>query len=71
MQIIQGETIVTITGYKRRREQLGWFEQRGITAQVNAKGDVWTTDDWLNKKDKQLNIAANDDGFNEDFMNHG
>jgi|TARA_R110002153_G_scaffold31666_1_gene96261 hypothetical protein len=68
MQIVIGSDIKTMTGYEKRGSQIRWFEENGITYRVNAKGDVWTTDDWLNGRDKAAVDAANDDGFNAGFM---
>ena len=67
MQIVIGSDITTMTGYEKRSSQVRWFEENGITYRVNAKGEAWTTDDWLNGRDKAP-AAANDDGFNPNFL---
>lgn len=58
-----------MTGYTQKASQQKWFKERGITYQVNASGEVWTTDDWLNGRDKIH--ASNDDGFNLDAISNG
>jgi hypothetical protein len=69
MQIIEGETLVTMTGFSHSKKQELWFKERGITYQFTANGKkLWTTDDWLNGKDKYK--ASNDDGFNLAALNH-
>jgi len=62
MKILIGEEVKTLTGCAHQKPQIKWFEQEGITYRVNAKGQVFTTDDWMNGKDKYR--AQNDDGFN-------
>lgn len=63
MQILTGEKIITMTGYSKLAYQQKWFNEKGYSYQVDAKGNLWTTDDWLNGKDKYK--AVNDDsGFN-------
>ena len=63
MQIIHGEQLQLITGRTHRKQQEQWFVEQGITYKVNARGIVYTTDDWMNGKDK-YQVAQNDDGFN-------
>jgi hypothetical protein len=62
MKILIGEEVATITGCKHKKQQIKWFEQEGITCRMNALKQVYTTDDWMNGKDKYQ--AQNDDGFN-------
>ncbi|NCP63191.1 MAG: DUF4224 domain-containing protein [Paraglaciecola sp.] len=62
MQIIHGPELALITGFKQATKQKSWLESEGITYKVNANGVVYTTDDWMNGKDKYQ--AQNDDGFN-------
>lgn len=71
MDMIIGEDIERMTGYKVRSHQVKWFQANGITCKVNARGEVWTTNDWLNGKDKDSNAANDDYGFNANFLNHG
>lgn len=52
----------TCTQTKHKKLQIKWFESEGITYKIDTKGNVWTTDDWLNGKDKYQ--SSNDDGFN-------
>ena len=62
MEIINGEKLKLITGCKQKRGQIEWLRSEGITFKVNARGEVFTTDDWMNGKDKYQ--ASNEDGFN-------
>jgi hypothetical protein len=69
MQIINGKTLVAMTGLSHAKKQEAWFKERGITYQFTADGKkLWTTDDWLNGKDKYK--ASNDDGFNLGALDH-
>ncbi len=68
MDMIIGEDIERMTGYKVRSHQVKWFQANGITCKVNARGEVWTTNDWLNLRDQQQEAANDDDGFNAGFM---
>jgi hypothetical protein len=52
--------IVTNTTHKKLQKQ--WFEREGITYKIDVKNNIYTTDDWMNGKDKYQ--AQNDDGFN-------
>lgn len=63
MQIIHGPQLQLITGCKHRKRQEQWFKEQGITYKVNANGIVYTTDDWMNGKDK-YQAQNDDDGFN-------
>ena len=65
MKIIHSEDVELMTGYKVKSKQIAWFEREGITYRVNDKGQVWTTDDWLNGKDK---YKPESDGFNMEFL---
>lgn len=67
MQIIIGPEVKVMTGYKNSKAQQKWFAEQGINFKVNAEGKVWTTDDWLNGKDK-YKPANDDDGFNMEFI---
>lgn len=66
MKILKGDDIVIITGYSKTAYQVKWFNEKGYSYQIDGKGQVWTTDDWLNGKDKYQ--AQNDDGFNMEFL---
>lgn len=59
---------IVVTATPTKRLQKDWFESRGITYQIDTKGAVYTTDDWMNGKDKYK--ASNDDGFNLGALNH-
>jgi len=61
--IITGSDIVTMTGYVKLSAQRRWFDAERIAYKVNAKGELWTTEDWLNHKDK-YQASNQDDGFN-------
>jgi hypothetical protein len=63
MQIITGEDIQTMTGYKNLSGQKQWFIDRGYSYQVSNNKQLWTTDDWMNGKDKYKAVNDND-GFN-------
>ncbi|MFC4699343.1 DUF4224 domain-containing protein [Glaciecola siphonariae] len=65
MKILKGEDIAIMTGYSKTAYQQKWFNEKGYTYQINGKGELWTTDDWMNGKDK---YASNDDGFNMEFL---
>lgn len=54
MEILIGDPIIVMTGCKHRKHQENWFKERGITYQCDNKGNIWTTDDWLNGKDKAI-----------------
>ena len=69
MKIITGEEIEKMTGYSKLSFQQKWFNQHGYSYQVNAKGELWTTDDWMNGKDKYKAIN-DDDGFNLGALKH-
>jgi hypothetical protein len=58
--------VVTATPTKRLQRE--WFEAQGITYKVDTKGHIYTTDDWMNGKDKYK--ASNDDGFNIGDFDH-
>lgn len=63
MEILNGDIIQQMTGYSQRSKQKEWFENRGYQYQTDCHGDIWTTDDWMNGKDRHID-AKNDDGFN-------
>ena len=63
MEILTQETIKTMTGYSAKAKQETWFKERGYTYQTDKDGNIWTTDDWMNGKDKYQQ-PDNDDGFN-------
>lgn len=63
MNIIDGEMVVRMTGYEKPTFQKKWFEQHGYKYEVDCKGNIWTTDQWLNHADK-FQLSGNDDGFN-------
>jgi hypothetical protein len=50
-----------VTKTKHKKLQKKWFEREGITYKIDVHNNVYTTDDWMNGKDKYQ--AQNDDGF--------
>lgn len=62
MEILDGPIIKKITGRTDRKLQESWFKEAGFTYQSDTDGRIWTTDDWLNGKDKLA--SEKDDGFN-------
>ena len=53
---------------RSRRKQIEWFERTGYRYECDTNNVVFTTDDWLNLRDKGL--AVNDDsGFDVGFLN--
>jgi len=38
-QFLSPEELVTLTGYRRRAEQIRWLTQKGVPHLVNARGD--------------------------------
>ena len=63
MALLFGEDIVIMTGYSKLAYQQKWFNEKGYSYQIDGKGKLWTTDDWLNGKDKYKSVN-DDDGFN-------
>ena len=51
-----------ITGTPVKKLQREWFEKNGFRFAEDTQGQVFTTDDWMNLKDKG-HTQANDDGF--------
>lgn len=59
MEIINADVV---TGTKIKDKQITWFQESGFRYAINAKGKVFTTDDWMNLKDKgtELELIDND-----------
>jgi len=51
-----------VTNTPKKKKQIEWFEREGITYKIDTHNNVYTTDDWMNGKDKYQ--SSNDDGFN-------
>jgi hypothetical protein len=62
MKILIGDDVKKLTGYAQKKLQKKWFADQKITHRINSKGQVYTTDDWMNGKDKYQ--AEEQDGFN-------
>jgi|TARA_B110000902_G_scaffold240021_1_gene289171 hypothetical protein len=62
MKVLSGALIKEMTGCAYAKDQADWFAKRGYTFESDKYGKIWTTDDWMNGKDK-LRQVSNDEGF--------
>lgn len=62
MQVLEGEVIELMTGYKQPEKQKEWFQSRGYICKQDPNGNVWTCDIWMNKLFEGLHLQHDANG---------